>query len=206
MPEITIRDAVPDTADVAAVAWDLETATDRMFSLLLGSRWESVLRSVIAQPGHAWSVGRARVAEIDGTLAGVLLGAPASVAEPDLTREVGHGWTRLRLAGVGLACQPFLSFMSRHHPDEWYITAVSVKPEARGQGVAAALLRDAIARARSAGMSSITLDMDTKNATAHRLYLREGFTVTGTSPPALLVGAVRVHRMQRPLRADPAGG
>ena len=66
MPEITIRDAVPDTADVAAVAWDLETATDRMFSLLLGSRWESVLRSVIAQPGHARSVGRARVAEIDG--------------------------------------------------------------------------------------------------------------------------------------------
>ena len=43
-----LRDAVPGTADVDAVAWDLETATGGMFSIMLGSRWEDVLRPVIA--------------------------------------------------------------------------------------------------------------------------------------------------------------
>ena len=195
-----LRDAVPGTADVDAVAWDLETATGGMFSIMLGSRREDVLRSVIATPGHAWSLARARIAEADDQIAGVLLGGPAQVPEPEGSLGLGWGVTRLRLTAVGLAFAPFLAFMSRHDPGEWYVTAVSVKEEMRGRGVGAALLKDAVSRAQGLGMRSIALDVDAKNSGARRLYEHLGFIVTGTSPSAWLAGGVRVQRMRRMLQ------
>lgn len=199
MSDVILRDARRDAADEAAIAWDLETATDRMFSIMLGSKWETTLRAVAAQPGHAWSVDRARIAEIDGATVGVLLGAPATTPEPADSLGLPWGWTRLRLFAVGLASQPFLSFMSHHEGGEWYITAVSVKPEARGRGVGARLLEDAVTRARAEGATSVTLDVDASNSGARRLYERHGFVVTGTSSSAWLMGGVRVQRMRRVL-------
>jgi ribosomal protein S18 acetylase RimI-like enzyme len=205
MTDVILRDARRDPKDEAAVAWDLETATDRMFSAMLGSRWEATLRAVVAQPGHAWSVERARIAEIDGATVGVLLGGPATTPEPADSLGLPWGWTRLRLLAVGLACQPFLSFMSRHEPGEWYLPAMSVKPEARGKGVGATLLDDAVTRAGEAGATSITLDVDAKNSGARRLYEKHGFVVTGVSPTAWLAGGVRVQRMRRILPAGVSG-
>lgn len=199
MTDVLLRDARRDSEDETAVAWDLETATDGMFSIMLGSKWEDTLRAVVAPPGHAWSVDRARIAEIDGSTVGVLLGGPATIPEPADDLGLPWGWTRLRLLAVGMACQPFLSFMSRHEPGEWYITAVSVKPEARGRGVGAALLEDAVTRARADGATSVTLDVDASNSGARRLYERHGFVVTGTSSSAWLMGGVRVQRMRRVL-------
>ena len=195
-----LRDAVTDAADVDAVAWDLETASGGMFSIMLGSRWESILRLVISTPGHAWSVERARIAEEDGQVAGVLLGGDARTPEPDSSLGLGWGLTRLRLTGVGIAFHPFLSFMQQHDDDEWYVTAVSVKEGMRGRGVGAALLEDAVSRARALGKRSIALDDDKKNAGARRLYEQHGFVVTGISPSAWLAGGVRVQRMRRMLQ------
>lgn len=199
MTDVLLRDARRDSEDEVAVAWDLETATDGMFSIMLGSKWEDTLRAVVAQPGHAWSVDRARIAEIDGSTVGVLLGGPATIPEPADDLGLPWGWTRLRLFAVGLACQPFLSFMSHHEAGEWYITAVSVTPEARGRGVGARLLEDAVTRARAEGATSVTLDVDASNSGARRLYERHGFVVTGTSSSAWLMGGVRVQRMRRVL-------
>ena len=194
-----LRDALPDTADARAIAWDLETATAGMFSIMVGSRWEQILMRVITQPGHAWSLDRARIAEADGEVLGVLLGAPADTPEPASSLGLAWGWTRLRLTAAAIAFRPFTSFMSRHDPGEWYVTAVSVKPEARGRGVGSLLLDDAVARAREAGAMSITLDVDAKNSGARRLYERHGFVVVDESPTAWLAGGVRVQRMRRML-------
>ena len=191
---VSVRDAGVD--DASLVAWDLETATDRMFSLMLGARWEQILTRVVRTPGHAWSLEHARVADAGGKPLGVILSGPSDLPPPDDAFGLPWGWTRLRLTAVGLACQPFLSFMERHGAGEWYITAISVKPEARGQGVGTALISDAVARARAAGITSVTLDVDAKNTGARRLYEREGFVVQATSPTAWLMGGVRVQRMR----------
>ena len=202
MAHVTLRDAQPGPTDEGAVAWDLETATDHMYSIKLGSKWEATLRAVVAQPGHAWSVERARIAEIEGSMAGVLLGAPATTAKPEDSLGLAWGWTRLRLAAVSLSGRAFLNFMDNHGPGEWYITAVAVTPEARGKGVGAVLLDDAVSRARDAGATSVTLDVDDRNVGARRLYERHGFQVTATSAPARLWGGVRVQRMR--LALEPA--
>lgn len=111
MTDVILRDAQRGPVDEAVVAWDLETATDQMYSIKLGSRWEATLRAVVAQPGHAWSVERARIAEIDGSMVGVLLGAPATTPKPDDSLGLAWGWTRLRLWAVSLSGRAFLNFM-----------------------------------------------------------------------------------------------
>ena len=195
--DVVIRDAQP--ADASLLAWDLETATGQMFSIMLGGRWESVLTHVVRVPGHSWSIAQARIAEVDGQPVGVLISGPAELPAPPDSLGLPWGWTRLRSTIVGIAFQPFLSFMKHHEPDEWYITAVSVMPEARGHGVGSALLRDAAKQARAAGMSSLALDVDEKNHTARRLYEREGFALVASSPRAWLAGGIQVLRMRKAL-------
>jgi GNAT superfamily N-acetyltransferase len=58
-----------------------------------------------------------------------------------------------------------------------------VAPESRGHGVAAALLRAAIAWARSRNAGAVHLDVFCANSSAVRLYLREGFENAGPPRP-----------------------
>lgn len=58
-----------------------------------------------------------------------------------------------------------------------------VAPEARGQGVAAALLRDAIAWAQSIGAHRVRLGVVEGNEAAARLYARAGFRDAGAPEP-----------------------
>lgn len=195
--DVLIRDAQP--LDAPLIAWDLETATDRMFSIMLGDRWKAILTRAVSEPGTSWSIARARIAEVDGSPVGVILSGPANEPAPSDSLGLPWGWTRLRSSVVGFTFLPFLSFMKHHEPGEWYITAVSVMPEARGRGVGSALLRDAAEQASAAGMTSLTLDVDEKNDTAKRLYSREGFALVATSPRAWLAGGIRVQRMAKAL-------
>jgi ribosomal protein S18 acetylase RimI-like enzyme len=66
------------------------------------------------------------------------------------------------------------------------IFGVSVAPGARGHGCGDALLRAALARARSwEGVTSVHLSVTETQAAARRLYGRHGFRVWGTQPDAL---------------------
>ena len=201
---VSMRDA--RTEDAPLVAWDLETATDRMFSFMLGGRWEQILIRVVNTSGHAWSIEHARIAEVEGEPLGVILSGPSAVPEPDETFGLAWGWTRIRLTVVGFVFRPFLSIMRQHGVGAWHITAVSVMPEARGKGVGGVMISDAIEHARTAGMTSVTLDVDVHNTVATRLYEREGFEVQATSrtawlasaffPRSIFAGGVRVQRMR----------
>jgi len=61
-----------------------------------------------------------------------------------------------------------------------------VRPERRGNGAGSALLQAAIARAREAGCSRITLLADHANEAALRFYQRHGFTASGMLPLRLV--------------------
>jgi GNAT superfamily N-acetyltransferase len=60
-----------------------------------------------------------------------------------------------------------------------------VAPPARGRGVGAALLAQAIAHARAQGCRRITLLTDGVNEAAQRFYARHGFTASGMLPMRL---------------------
>jgi mycothiol synthase len=60
-----------------------------------------------------------------------------------------------------------------------WIAQMGVVPSARGRGIGAALIGEAAARMRSAGETSITLNVNINNPHAAALYRRLGFTRVG---------------------------
>ena len=59
---------------------------------------------------------------------------------------------------------------------EAFISNVSVVPELRGNGVAAALVADCVDRARESGAATLRLEVATADAAAGRFYEKLGFT------------------------------
>lgn len=94
-----------------------------------------------------------------------------------------------------------------------FIVGVSVAPEARRQGCGDALLRAALAQARTwGGVTSLHLAVTETQTAARRLYERHGFQVWGTQPDAIRDGAGRslsehhlCLRLDAPAVDDPAG-
>lgn len=72
-------------------------------------------------------------------------------------------------------------FLLVSSPVNWQIDYVVVRPDARGQGVAGALVRAAVARARALGVPYIML---TSKASLRPLYEACGFEVVRAASPA----------------------
>ncbi|MEM8511545.1 GNAT superfamily N-acetyltransferase [Massilia sp. MP_M2] len=71
-----------------------------------------------------------------------------------------------------------------------------VAPEARGQGVAAGLLTEAVRWARARGATAMQLGVNCANDAAVRLYARAGFVATGWREP-MRPGSDQVEQRMR---------
>ena len=63
--------------------------------------------------------------------------------------------------------------------DEAYVGNLAVRPDLRGQGIGAALVRALKAAAKNAGCSFLSLEVRVSNQPARRLYEKEGFRLMG---------------------------
>jgi ribosomal protein S18 acetylase RimI-like enzyme len=79
-----------------------------------------------------------------------------------------------------------LRLKRRHTGGIW---GMFVAPSCRGQGVGAALIQEALTRARAIpGLRSIHLSVTANQASARRLYVSAGFQAYGIEAEALMVG------------------
>lgn len=102
--------------------------------------------------------------------------------------------TSLLLATEGAGAVGCGAWTRMAGPVLWNVASVSkvmTHPDARGRGVADAVVARLVASARSAGVELLTLDARGNNHGALRLYARHGFVVTGRRPDAVAVGAER---------------
>jgi GNAT superfamily N-acetyltransferase len=91
--------------------------------------------------------------------------SPCGLFSPELTRVVRDE--------AGLRA---LALVTRIEPDTAHIAQLAVRPDARRQGVARALVADVSALAAAAGCARITLLVASANAPARRLYDALGFS------------------------------
>jgi len=80
--------------------------------------------------------------------------------------------------------------------DEIELTYIGIAPEARGQGIGSALLRQFLAAAHREGYARVTLSVETDNPTAIRMYQKAGFDIARTFHE----GRFERHRMSVFLR------
>ena len=80
-----------------------------------------------------------------------------------------------RVLGTATFCLAGTPYAEVSNPGEAEFRMLAVAPEARGQGVGAALVRSCVELAQSAGSSALAICSLEAMTTAHRIYERMGF-------------------------------
>jgi ribosomal protein S18 acetylase RimI-like enzyme len=185
---LLLRPATP--ADAADIAELILLSAEHFLPAVFGPGIERGLAALAARRGTLFSSAHARIAELDGRAAGMLLGySGGEKAKEDLATGLGLfgalGVEVLRRLPRLLRVQRMVGFLRR---EEWYVSNVAVRPEARGQHVGHALMRDAEERARGGAASAIVLDVETDNPGAIRLYQGLGYAMASRAPSLSLDG------------------
>jgi len=138
-----------------------------------------IWRRSAAEEGHASVLeaarGRARreesdfswrhatIADVDGAIAGMLVG----YRQPDTFDR--QGWE-----GLPDVLRPLVE-LEAEAPGSWYVNILAVYPEHRGEGVGALLMGHADLEAAATKANGLSLIAEDTNQGARRLYRRLGF-------------------------------
>lgn len=183
MSAATIRPATP--ADAPHLVCFVDMASEGLALKIWDSLREphQVLtefgRSRAMREEGAFSYVNGHIAEIDGAVAGGLVGY---VIQPDHDVSV-----RMPDPAEATKVPAFLHPMIELETlaaDHWYINIIATYPEFRGQGVGAALLAHADGLGRAAGAAGMALIVDADNRAALRAYERAGYAETARRPLA----------------------
>jgi ribosomal protein S18 acetylase RimI-like enzyme len=122
--------------------------------------------------------------------------APELLADPQIAGYVA-GWPRpgdLGVLAIDAGGDPlggcWLRYRARDRPGYGFVRedipeiTLAVLPRARGDGIGRRLLRCLIARARAAGIATLSLSVERANTTAARLYRSEGWQILIREPDA----------------------
>lgn len=145
-----------------------------------------LLKEAIKDPSYRYGFKRGMVKEVDGKVAGIAFGYPATDEEaidrPFATVLQQHG-----LPDEKLFTDP------ECFPDEWYLDTICVGEKFRGYGIGSELLDGVVLKARKTGAKRIGLCVDHQNPKAQKLYERKGFEVVGEQ----ILSKHRYHHMQK---------
>jgi ribosomal protein S18 acetylase RimI-like enzyme len=174
---LVVRPATPaDPADAL-----LYLSAKPYYDAYAGSeaRARSLLAAVYRRPGHAASYEVCSVAELEGTVAGVIAWFPVGEGDARARRFVSLTAPRvppwrwpallrhLRAAGT----------VSPHPPPGMlYVDALAVDPAYRRRGVATALLEHAERAAEASALDGVALDTGLQNEPARALYTASGYS------------------------------
>jgi len=192
---VLLRAARPTFDDGLAYARHLDEAAEGFFRVMLGGRAENVMATAFTQPGHEYSYRNVTFAERDGTILGMASGYTAEqhrgFSDKALEQAAGGRVFRLRCVRVLLA--PLWRLLETLADGDFYLQAIAVDTESRGEGVGTILIDHIEDRARTSGATQLALDVSARNEGARRLYGRRGMDVSFTWPKLRLVPAVLVR-------------
>ncbi|MCP4201637.1 MAG: GNAT family N-acetyltransferase, partial [bacterium] len=104
-----------------------------------------------------------------------------------------------RVRVVLALCGPLLRRIGTVGGGEFYLQAIAVDEELRGEGVGTALMDWIEDRAAASGSVRLTLDVSAGNERARRIYDRRGMVVISRWPKRLALPGLRFVRMTKPL-------
>ena len=213
--EPTIRNAA--AADAPFLAWVIQAAArshlplgvwDLAFPGPDGPRLEYLAALAIAQPASFTHYEGFIIAEHDGhPVAALSAYDPATKTTDAFMMAINNaleatGWSPEHRALSLIRMAPMGACVPESLPGTWVIEWVAALPEARGRGVAQALLQAILDRGRSAGYSKAQISYLIGNDPAQAAYERVGFTTVEEKRDADFEAAFRcpgIARMHRDL-------
>lgn len=174
--DVTIRNATP--GDAKAFGELLLMSSSFLVSLFGGSD-NSALVNIFRRRKNLFSYEHAKIAEIDGRIAGMLLSYGYRTKS---TQEVATGFHLCLEMGFDIVSKLTFFIRSGRLMDfvvegDYYISNIAVFPEFRGRGIASKLIAEGELEAKSEDARRLVLDTETDHEDAIRLYGKLGFEV-----------------------------
>lgn len=187
-PSIVLRAANPTYDEGLVFAHYLDEAFEGLFRLMLGRRVADIVATAYNQPDHDFSYQNTTFAERDRTIVGMATGYTAEQHRRSSDRPLKQaaGNRALERVGVTLLCAR-LRFLGTHADGDFYLQAIAVDRELRGEGIGSALMDAIEEQARASGSTRLYLDAAARNEGARRLYERRGMTVESEWPTLPLI-------------------
>jgi ribosomal protein S18 acetylase RimI-like enzyme len=198
---IALRAANPTFDEGLVYGRYLDIAAEGFFRFMLGRRVANIIATTFAQPDHDYSFQNVNFAEHDEAIVGMAAGYTAEqhrrFSEQPLKQAAGY--PSLRAGAVALLCAPLMRILDTLADGHFYLLAVAIDTELRGEGVGSALMDSMEDRARASGSNRLSLDVSAKNEGARRLYERRGMSVESQWPKRLVIPGLRLLRMTKTL-------
>jgi len=198
---VTLRAANPTFDEGLAFAHYLDEAAEGFFCFMLGRRAGHIIATAFAQPDHDLSYQNVTFAERDKVVVGMVSGYTAEQHRRSSHRPLKQaaGMRNLRMRIVLILFAPLMRIIDSIADDDFYLQAIAVDKELRGDGVGAVLMDSIEERARANGSTRLSLDVSAKNEGAHRFYERRGMTVESQWPKRLPIRPLKFYRMTKTL-------
>ena len=186
---IILRSAKPTLDEGLMYARYLDEAAEGFFRIMLGRQVEDIIAAAYTQPDHDFSYQNITFAERAESIVGMVSGYTAeqhrrSSAQP---LKLAPGYRALRMVRVAICCAPFRRLLDNLGDGDFYLQAIAIDKELRGEGIGSALMDSIEDRARATGSTRLCLDVGAKNEGARRLYERRGMGVESGWPRLLFV-------------------
>ena len=192
---IILRAAKPTFDEGLAFARYLDQAAEGFFRIMLGRRVADIVATAYTQPNNAYSHQNVTFVERDEVIVGMVSGYTAEqhrrFSEQPL--KLAAGYRALRMVRVAMCCAPFRRFLDTLADGDFYVQAIAIDKELRGEGIGSTLIDSIEDRARATGSARLSLDVAVKNEGARRLYERRGMTVESGWPRLLFLPQLLVR-------------
>ena len=197
----TLRAADPTFEEGLAFARYLDEAAEGFFRFMLGRRAEHIIATAFAQPDHDLSYQNVTFAVRDNAIVGMVSGYTAEQHRrySHLPLKEAAGSRNLRMRVVLILFAPLMRIIDSIANGAFYLQAIAVDKELRGDGVGSVLMDFLEGRARASGSTRLSLDVSAKNAGARRFYERRGMMVESQWPKHLPIPGLRFYRMTKTL-------
>ena len=118
---------------------------------MFGPRAAQIIAKAYTQPGHSFSFENATYAEHDKQIVGMALGFTAEQHRrfSDKPLKKAAGFPALRMRAVNILCAPLLRILKTIADGDFYLLAIAIDKELRGEGVGSALMDSIEERARA---------------------------------------------------------
>ena len=203
MPKSSIkfRTATPIFDEGRVYARYLDQAAEGFFRFMLGRRSIDIIATAFTKPGHDLSYENVTFAEREKIVVGMVSGYTAEEHRRSSIKPLKQaaGGFNLRMMVVSTLFAPLLRIIDTIADSDFYIQAMAVDKELRGEGVGSALMDFIEDHARGCGSTRISLDVSAGNKGAHRLYEHCGMTVESHWPKRIAIPGLKFYRMVKSL-------
>ena len=198
---ITFCKANPTIDEGREFANYLDEAAEGFFHFMLGRQFVEIIANAFIQQGHDLSYQNATFARRNKIIVGMVSGYTAEQHRQSSDRPLKQaaGRFNLRMIAVSTLFSPLFRIIDNIADGDFYLQAMAVNKELRGEGIGSTLMDYAEDYARACGSSRLSLDVSAGNKGARKLYEQRGMTVESQWPKRIPIPGVKFFRMVKEL-------